>query len=259
MAASRCRLIVETGLWQYFRVQMIEFFIMTGPEALIVFAKQPDPRTTKRRLSPPLGREDAARLYACFLEDTLAMARQVHGVSPIVAYDPPAARAYFTALAPDFERMPQAGSDLGERMHQALAALFTQGCRRAILIGSDLPHLAAQTIEQGFQHLRQGVEVVLGPSADGGYYLVGLTRPQPPLFDLPMSTPDVLRQTLAVVERLGLRLALLPENFDVDTAADLAKLQALLQADTSLPARRTRAWLARSRRSDRGLFNPDEL
>jgi rSAM/selenodomain-associated transferase 1 len=232
---------------------MIEFFIMTGPETLIIFARQPDPRTTKRRLSPPLDREDAARLYACFLEDTLATARQVHGARCIVAYDPPSAEAYFKRLAPDFGRMPQTGSDLGERMHQALTAAFSQGCRRAVLIGSDLPHLPAEVIELGFQHLRQGAEIVLGPSSDGGYYLVGLTRSRPELFNVPMSTPSVLRQTLDTVERCGLRLALLPETFDIDTAADLAKLQALLEADASVQAKRTRAWLARPSGPAEGL------
>ena len=217
---------------------------MTVSEALIIFSKRPDPQNTKSRLSPPLSREAAAGLYACFLADTLATARQVQGARRFIAYDPPAAAAYFAALAPDFRRLPQAGADLGERMHQALAALFAQGYRRVVLIGSDLPHLPAQTVSLGFESLRQGAEAVLGPSADGGYYLIGLTRPQPQLFDLPMSTPDVLRQTLECVERLNLRLALLPENFDIDTAADLEKLRAFLEASPAAPARYTRAWLA---------------
>ncbi len=251
--ASCSQLMVAAAARPGFRVQMIEFFIMTGPETLIIFAKQPDPRTTKRRLSPPLDREEATGLYACFLEDTLAVARQVHGVRRIVAYDPPTAEAYFRALAPEFGRMPQTGSDLGERMHQALAAAFAQGCPRAILIGSDLPHLPAEVIELGFKRLSQGAEVVLGPSSDGGYYLVGLTRSQPQLFNMPMSTPRVLRQTQDAVEQSGLQLALLPENFDVDTAADLAKLQALLEADASIPASRTRDWLARPPSQAEGL------
>lgn len=129
-------------------------------------------------------------------------------------------------------------------MHQAMAALFAQGYRRVVLIGSDLPHLPAQTFRLGFESLRQGAEVVLGPSADGGYYLIGLTRPQPQLFDLPMSTPEVLRQTLERVERLSLRLALLPGNFDIDTAADLEKLRAFLEGSPATQARYTRAWVA---------------
>ncbi len=167
-------------------------------------------------------------------------------VGRIIAYDPAAAEGYFAALAPDFQRMPQAGANLGDRMHQALATLFAQGLQRVVLIGSDLPHLPPQTLRRGFEALRRGAEVTLGPSLDGGYYLIGLTRPQPQLFDLPMSTPDVLRQTLERVERLGLRLTLLPEMFDIDTGVDLARLRAMLEAQPAIPARCTRAWLANS-------------
>jgi len=213
--------------------------------ALVVFSKQPDPQGTKTRLTPPFNRQEAASLYACFLADTLAVARQVEGVDRYLAYDPPASEAYFAQLAPDFLRIQQAGDDLGERMGQAMAGLFSQGYRQVVLIGSDLPHLSPETIDQGFDFLRHGAEAVLGPSADGGYYLVALDRPAPEIFDLPMSTPVVLQQTLVRICRLDLRLAMLPETFDIDTAADLTRLQALLEVDPAIPALHTRLWLAK--------------
>lgn len=216
---------------------------MSVPEALIIFAKQPDPNNTKTRLSPPLNREDAARLYTCFLADILATAREVEGARRFIFYDPPAAEAYFAGLAPDFLLLPQSGGELGKRMHLALAELLSRGYRRVVLAGSDLPHLRAPALQQGFVALRDGAEVVLGPSADGGYYLVGLTRPQPELFDLPMSTPDVLRQTVERIRRLNLRYVLLREEFDVDTIADLKRLAAHLEANPDIPARYTRGWL----------------
>jgi rSAM/selenodomain-associated transferase 1 len=220
---------------------------MAKPDALVVFTKQPNPKNTKTRLSPPFSREEAAGLYTCFLADTLAIARQIRGVEHILAYDPPTAQDYFTALAPDFRGITQSGAELGERMHQTMVTLFAQGCRRVVLVGSDLPHLSERAIQKGFLALRRGAEVVLGPSVDGGYYLVGLTRPQAQIFDIPMSTPEVLRQTLERVERLQLRLHLLEENFDVDTAADLARLRALLESNAAIAAPCTRAWLANSR------------
>jgi rSAM/selenodomain-associated transferase 1 len=226
---------------------MIEYFIMSVPEALVIFAKQPDPNNTKTRLSPPLSREDAARLYACFLADILATARAVDGAARFIFYDPPAAEAYFAGLAPDFQLLPQSGEDLGERMHLALAELLSRGYRRVVLVGSDLPHLPAEAFQHGFAALRQGAEVVLGPSADGGFYLIGLTRPQPGLFDLPMSTPDVLRGTLERIQRLNLRHNLLKEEFDVDTFADLRRLAAHLDANPDIPARSTRGWLVEHR------------
>jgi uncharacterized protein len=221
---------------------MIKFFMMVFPEALVVFAKYPDPQTTKTRLSPPLSLHESAGLYACFLADTLAATRQVSGVDAFVAYDPPEALAEFMLLAPDFQLIQQVVADLGERMHQAFNVLFARGYRKVVLIGSDLPHLPIQTLVQSFQYLRRGAEVVLGPSADGGYYLIGLNLPQPQLFNIQMSTPYVLGQTLERIERLGLQLALLPENFDIDTAADLKKLRALLEIDQSIPASYTRGW-----------------
>jgi uncharacterized protein len=129
-------------------------------------------------------------------------------------------------------------------MHQAFTMLFARGYRQVVLIGSDLPHLPVHTLVQSFQYLRQGAEVVLGPCADGGYYLIGLSLPQPQLFNIQMSTPYVLEQTLERIERLGLQLELLPENFDIDTAADLKKLRALLELDQSIPASHTRGWFA---------------
>jgi rSAM/selenodomain-associated transferase 1 len=217
---------------------------MANDEALVVFARQPDPNTTKTRLSPPLSREAAAELYACFLSDTLATARQAAGIRRCVAYDPPGAADYFAEAAPDFERRPQAGAGLGERMHECTSALFADGCARVVLIGSDLPHLQATVIEQGLAALRQGAEVVLGPTPDGGYYLVGLAGPQPSLFDVPMSTPTVWSETLERAQRLYLSLAQLPEEFDVDTWADVARLRARLAAEPSVTAHATRAWLA---------------
>ena len=249
-AASRSRQAAKFALadvawdaaWEGLE-KMIEFFIMSVLEALVIFAKQPDPQNTKTRLSPPLSREAAAELYTCFLADILATAREVDEAEGFIFYDPPVAEDYFYGLAPDFRLFPQAGDSLGERMHHALAELLVQGYRRVVLTGSDLPHLHVQALRQGFAALRQDADVVLGPSADGGYYLVGLARPQPQLFDIPMSTPDVLRQTLERVQRLNLRHVLLAEEFDVDTIADLKRLKAHLEANPEIRAHCTRGWL----------------
>ncbi len=129
-------------------------------------------------------------------------------------------------------------------MRQTMSALFSQGYQRVVLVGSDIPHLPPENISQGFLALRAGAEVVLGPSADGGYYLVGLNRPQPRLFDLPMSTPEVLHQTLERARALSLQVAQLAESFDIDTPADLARLRVHLETHPAIPAHYTRRWLA---------------
>ena len=216
---------------------------MIGDAALTVFAKQPIPRKTKTRLSPPLTPEAAAGLYACFLADTLTAARQVVGVERFLAYDPPSAEANFRLAAPDFTLMPQEGQGLGERIRRTFDNLFAIGYRRVVVVGSDLPHLSPQTIHKAFNALGTGADLALGPSLDGGYYLVGMTHPAPGLFNLPMSTPEVFSQTLARARQLGLRSVQLSGEFDIDTPADLVRLRAYLEANPGIPAQRTRDWL----------------
>jgi len=126
------------------------------------------------------------------------------------------------------------------------------GHPQALALNSDGPTLPATYLQQAMEQLNRA-EVVLGPSQDGGYYLIGLKRPQPGLFvDIEWSSERVTAQTLARAEAMGLRVALLPPWYDVDTAADLVRLQADL---ASLPAEaliHTRGFFARrSHRPDR--------
>jgi rSAM/selenodomain-associated transferase 1 len=211
--------------------------------ALIVVAKRPEPGRAKTRLCPPLDAATAAGLYACFLRDILDLVRRVEGVRRIVAYTPDDAEDYFRALAPDMELAPQRGADLGERLDDLVAAALASGAERVAVISSDSPTLPAAYLRDAFA-LLDCHDLVLGPSDDGGYYLVGLTRPQPRLFrEVTMSTPAVLRDTLAVAGELALRTALLPPWYDVDTAAELQRLRAELQVAGAGTAPHTRRFL----------------
>ncbi len=197
--------------------------------ALLVIAKRPAPGQTKTRLTPPLSPEQAAQLYECFLQDTLAVARAVPGTARLINYAPSDAAGYFSELAADFGRLPQVGADLGERLDHALTHCLTDGFRRAVIMDSDSPTLPAAYLVQAFEAL-ETADVVLGPCEDGGYYLIGLTRPQPRLLrEVQMSTPRVLEDTLALARAVGLRVALLPRWYDVDTAVELEWLRADLQ------------------------------
>lgn len=228
---------------------------MVSNEAILVFARQPRVGVSKTRLSPPLSPAEAAGLYTCFLKDTLALAEQCRpdGLTAApercLAYTPAGAKDYFKTLAPGYWLLRQAGADLGERMHRALEHALSHGADRAILIGSDTPHLSPRWLETALLALRGGADVVLGPALDGGYYLVGLSRPCAALFDLPMSNPQVLERTLEAAARLQLEVFQLPVTFDIDTAADLERLQRLLEEDEAIPAMHTRAWLYEHRRS----------
>lgn len=198
-------------------------------QALVVMAKQPAAGRTKTRLSPPLSAPEAAELYACFLRDTLDLVRSLPGVAPVIAYTPlqPAAQAYFQALAPDFHLVPQDGKTLGERLEMVLSHCLDRGYTRVAAMNSDSPLLPIEYLRQAFVLLKDAhIDVVLGPCDDGGYYLIGWKRLHPRLVrEVEMSTSRVLSDTLALAAQEGLGVALLPPWYDIDTAADLRRLQ----------------------------------
>jgi uncharacterized protein len=217
-------------------------------KALLVVAKRPAPGQTKTRLTPPLLPEQAALLYECFLRDTLDLMRAVPDVQRTLAYLPLTARDYFTALAPDFDLIPQVGADLGVRLDQALMHYLLLGYDQTVIMNSDGPTLPIGYLLQAFAELASEAEVVLGPCDDGGYYLIGLRRPAPRLLrDVRMSTSHVLIDTLALADEENLRVALLPAWYDVDDAASLARLMVELKTAPAAVAPRTRSFLRQNR------------
>ncbi len=214
--------------------------------ALIVVAKRPQAGQTKTRLCPPFSPQQAARLYSSFIADTLALMTRVDSVDPIVAYAPPSAEEYFRErVTSGFSLLPQVGNTLGQRLDQVLSRCLSMGYDQVAVMNSDSPTMPPQHLRQAFAHLEKPtVDVVLGPTDDGGYYLIGLKRPCPRLFDVTMSTPTVLQETLALARAEGLHVECLPTWYDVDTVRDLSRLIAELAdlPDDVAPA--TRRFLA---------------
>ncbi len=212
---------------------------------LLVVAKRPAAGQTKTRLCPPLSSNAAAALYACFLRDTLDVMRQVPNVERGIVFLPESAHNYFSSLAPDMQLSLQQGDDLGARLDHLLTVALEAGASQAVVMDSDSPTLPAEYLVQAFDALDGPHDVVLGPCEDGGYYLIGMKRPQPRLLrDVQMSTPHVLRDTLALAEQLGLKIALLPTWYDVDTVAELERLRAELRDAPAHVARHSHAFLA---------------
>ena len=217
---------------------------MLHSNALLVVAKRPAPGRTKTRLTPPLSPEQAAALYECFLRDTLDLVRRLSGVAPAIAYLPAEERAYFEALAPDFELLLQEGDDLGERLDSALTRLLVAGYQHVAIMNSDGPTLPLACLTRAFEALAGGADVVLGPCDDGGYYLIGLKQPAPQLLrEVRMSTPDVLADTLAIAAEEGLNVELLPTWYDVDDAESLERLKAELMGAPAHVAPYTQVFL----------------
>jgi len=212
--------------------------------ALLVVAKQPSAGQTKTRLCPPLTGEMAAHLYTGFLLDTLEIMRQVPGVHRSIAYLPDDAGDFFHELAPDMALTRQLGTTLGERLDHLLSEALANGSQQAVVMDSDSPTLPPAYVAEAFAQLDGTVDVVVGPCRDGGYYLIGMKRPHPRLLrEVQMSTPHVLRDTLALAAELGVQVVLLPEWYDVDTASELAELRAELAATNHDVAMHTARYL----------------
>ena len=217
--------------------------------AVAIMAKAPRPGTVKTRLCPPLGATEAAALYRCFLLDKIATVGALVDTRPVIAYTPDDARVEFDVLAPGFALVPQHGPDLGARLHATLASLLAAGHAGAIAVDSDTPTLPRGFLQQAVDCLtRPGADVVLGPTEDGGYYLIGVRAPHRELFEkMPWSTPEVLEITRRRAAAAGLRALCLSSWFDVDTPDDLERLRAMLVGDENT-AWQTRRFLASWRR-----------
>ena len=212
---------------------------------LALFAKAPVPGEVKTRLCPPLQPEQAAALYEAMLRDILSQDPVGTEVARALWFTPEAARDWFVRAAhPGWRLYPQQGPDLAARMRQLFRTHAAEGGDRIVLRGTDSPTLPSETVAGAFDALDRA-HVVLCPDRDGGYNLIGLREPCDALFELEMSTDTVLDQTVERARGLGLRVELLPDHHDVDTAADLGRLQ----PDARTP--RTARWLASLRDSMR--------
>jgi rSAM/selenodomain-associated transferase 1 len=204
--------------------------------ALAMMIKAPRAGESKTRLVPPLTHEEAAALSVAFLRDTAANIASAcaesagdvgRGVDAVAAYTPRGAEAAFDELLPHgFALLPQRGESFGERLFHAAADLLRLGYESCCLIDSDSPTLPRALLKAAIAELsRPGERIVLGPADDGGYYLIGMRRAHPRLFEeIEWSTAGVAAQTIARAREINIDVALLPAWYDVDDAATLRRL-----------------------------------
>ncbi len=209
------------------------------PVAVAIFCKTPSPGFSKTRLSPPLRPEECSLLSSCFIRDltaTIADATADGAGSPFAVYTPAGSEVALQSLfPPGFQLLLQSEGDFGTRLHQAVVGLLAAGHAGAILVNSDSPTLPVEILRAAIAAVRSGDAVVLGPAIDGGYTLIGLSRPHAHVFaDIPWSTADVYRQTLHRATEAKLPVIELPIWYDVDDEATLRLLEAELRGE-SLP------------------------
>lgn len=193
-------------------------------EVLIIFTRYPEAGKTKTRTIAVLGAEGAAELQRQMAEHTLIQAKKLQQASHIYI------EVHFTGgdrqlmqawLGEDIAYKKQAEGDLGERMKSAFELSFAEGMNKIIIIGVDCPDLNTAIMNQGFDLLDRH-ELIIGPAADGGYYLIGLTRPIPELFvGINWGTSEVLQQTITIAKNLEVNFACLSTLHDVDRPEDL--------------------------------------
>ena len=210
--------------------------------AVVIMAKAPQAGTVKTRLCPPLSPQTAASLYRAFLLDKISQVGELAQALATLAYTPAEIRAVFAELAPHCLLIPQQGAELGERLHNSFAQCFAAGYTSVLAIDSDTPNLPTAYLQQAVDLIATPqTDIVLGPTEDGGYYLIGLRAVYPELFaDMPWSTAAVVPETRRRAEALGLQIAWLPSWFDIDTAEELQRLQTMLAQAPAMTPRYTR-------------------
>ncbi|MDJ0989663.1 MAG: TIGR04282 family arsenosugar biosynthesis glycosyltransferase [Desulfobacterales bacterium] len=202
---------------------------MLALERLILFTRYPEAGVTKTRLIPALGPEGAADLQRRMTAHVLARAEalaRLRSVAIEVRFEGGTEDRMRAWLGDGYRYRRQGGGDIGERMRLALADAFNEEVERAVLIGSDIPGITADLLATAFDRL-EAVDIVLGPAADGGYYLIGLhrtawSRGAGELFDsIPWGGAHVLAATRKRIDTLGFQAVLLDTLADIDRPEDL--------------------------------------
>ncbi|MDO8749653.1 MAG: TIGR04282 family arsenosugar biosynthesis glycosyltransferase [Dehalococcoidia bacterium] len=210
--------------------------------ALAIMARAPIPGQVKTRLQPYLTPQQSADLYLAFLQDTLEMAVSARACDVFLAFTPIDEELLFQGLVPaSVGLFAQCDGDLGQRMCRIFQQLHQEGHSPVLIVGTDIPTLQPRHLTGALERLRDNA-VCLGPSRDGGYYLIGAHDVHPRLFQgVPWGTATVLQATLERAKAAGLQVALLDACSDIDTVEDLRGLRQELEQLRQTPG----AWVPR--------------
>jgi len=199
---------------------------MNADELLIIFTKAPISGLVKTRMFPYLSFDEAAELQAAFLSDAVSLALSSQARGTCIAYTPKESSGVLRELFPgqEVDFLAQEGSDLGERMKNAYACAFDKGFKKAVIVGSDIPTMSPEHIDEAFRALDE-CDMSICPTGDGGYCMLGLKSPAPGLFrGVSWSTGTVFRDTMMRARARGLSVRVLDTLPDVDTIEDLIGL-----------------------------------
>jgi rSAM/selenodomain-associated transferase 1 len=212
----------------------------SSQEVLVIMARYPEEGAVKTRLARDLGAQATHRLYRAFIEDLAEKFGSLR--RPLIWYYIPESSPFPQLFSRQFACRPQSGSSLQERMLRIFEDLFLDGYKNVVVIGADVPHIPVEAVDEAFVMLNTA-DVVLRPSFDGGYHLVGLKTVRDLFGGIAMGTDRVLRETIERAALMGLSVHCLAASFDIDTIEDVKRLKQFL-AETNDPLPRTREVLA---------------
>jgi len=201
--------------------------------AVVLMSRAPVAGKTKTRLESHLKAEECAELHQAFLKDInskfLNLKKMYSRLDLYLSYTPAESSDLFAEIIDEqFTRIPQRGQDLGERMYNAAVDAYQKSKLPVIITGSDLPLLDIDIFKEALAGLKER-DIVIGPSADGGYYLIGMKKAEKFLFDFESwGNASVLEETIREASRHNLKSHFLPEVSDVDTFKELLELRAKL-------------------------------
>ncbi len=213
----------------------------TNGNCVVLFIKEPIRGRVKTRLAAAVGADCTVELYKCFVEDIVSMLEGLSISTRCYCLGSGSTEALQNWLGRRHSYLVQSGDGLGRRMANALRDAFAAGFSKAVLIGSDLPDLPCDIIRQAFAAL-DAHDAVIGPSSDGGYYLIGFSAPHlpPGVFeDVPWGTDCVFERTMEILNGRGIRTCVLPQWHDVDTWSDV---EDLIRRNTGTSFRGSRTW-----------------
>jgi len=220
----------------------------SGDGTLVIMAKAPKPGVVKTRLAQSLPLAAVVELYRCLLDDTMALARSLDDVQVAIMCPASDVEDLSRTVGDSIPIVAQSGDGLAAGLTSVFAHFAAAGHRRIVAFNSDSPHLPPSVLKSAFRALAQR-DVVIGPTHDGGYYLVGATAPHPGLFAGDgLGTTNAYEALLGRMRALGLSVSLTDPFYDIDVADDLTRLAGELE---SVPARapRTAQWLMEWRKA----------
>jgi glycosyltransferase A (GT-A) superfamily protein (DUF2064 family) len=198
---------------------------MSDAPAVLIMARAPRRGEVRRALEPLLGLDGCLALQVTLIAQAVSWGREVTGGAVHVAHDPPdAGQELRELLGSDPVLFPQNGEGIAGRLADAVGRVFARRAGPLLIVWPDLPRLRPEHASAALEDLRSGVEVVLGPAVQGGFYMVGLARPLPRLFGLSEQnwrSPDAVSLAMAVAREAGAEVGILRAERSLHRPADV--------------------------------------